>query len=141
VQLKIFALGSCISLALFSPVAVGLCHVALPNSKTDIEKSISIPGYFADTAVPAMKAQLLSKGANPSQIFAKIAGGAKTRVEIGDYFGIGQKNTIAVKAQLIKAGIRLVAEETGGEISRTAYVKYGDKMLSLHHPVKGAWEI
>jgi chemotaxis receptor (MCP) glutamine deamidase CheD len=143
IEIKIFALGSCVGLALFCPEleTVGLAHVALPNSKTDKEKSLALPGYFADTAVGALLSRMNDFGCPTNKIFAKIAGGAKTNVEIGDFFGIGQKNSIAIKANLIKSGIKLRAEEVGGNISRTASLKSSDSNLTLYHPEKGTWEI
>lgn len=141
--LKIFALGSCIGLTMFCPVKkiVGMAHVVLPNSKTDVEKSIKIPGYFADTAVAAMLERMNEFGCMSDKIVAKIAGGAKTKVEIGDYFGIGQKNAIAVKANLLKRGVKILAEDIGGTISRTVSAQIGSDKVTLYFPDKGTWEI
>lgn len=142
-EIKIFALGSCIGLAMFCRKTriAGLCHVALPNSKTDSIKADSLPGYFANTAIDAMQQKMVALGCKPEDIYAKIAGGAKTKVELGNYFAIGQKNTIAVKAALVKKGIKLLAEDVGGEISRTVYVKPGKNELNIHHPNKGDWTL
>lgn len=142
-DLKIFALGSCIGLALFCPLknVVGLSHVALPGSKIDLEKAEGLPGYFADTAVPALLNKMYEIGCPVNKIYAKIAGGSKTKVEIGNHFEIGSRNVIAVKAGLLKAGIRILGEDIGGIISRTVTLKAGDKMLSLYYPDKGTWEI
>jgi len=142
-RLKIFALGSCIGLALFSPKnhIVALAHVVLPTSSTDEEKAKNQPGYFADSAIRAMLRVMHSHGCGKNDIFAKIAGGAKTRVDIGDYFGVGQRNHLAVKAGLMKYGIKIVAEDVGDDISRTVWVEAGDDNLNLHHPEKGTWQI
>ena len=142
-EIKIFALGSCIGLAFFcrSNNLVGLCHIALPSSKTDVEKSLQIPGYFADSAISELIKLMSQQGCNPMHLVAKIAGGSKTKVELGNYFAIGQKNTIAVKAGLLKKGIKIVAEDIGGEISRTVSVKAGNDFLKIHHPQKGEWNI
>ncbi|MFP4542767.1 MAG: response regulator [Candidatus Kapaibacterium sp.] len=141
--LKIYALGSCIGLAMVCPVKniVGMAHVVLPNSKTDGEKALKLPGYFADSAVKEMIRLMIEKGCRNNQIFAKIAGGAKTKVEIGDYFNVGQRNTISVKANLLKSGIKILAEDVGGNISRTASLKVGETKLSLYYPDKGTWQI
>jgi chemotaxis receptor (MCP) glutamine deamidase CheD/CheY-like chemotaxis protein len=141
--LKIFALGSCVGVALFckdKPV-VGLCHVVLPSSNSDKEKALKIPGYFADSGIQAMIEKMQSMGCQKSNIFAKIAGGAKTRAEIGDFFGIGQRNSVSAKATLLKQGIKLLAEAIGGEISRTVAAVPGQYKLTLHHPDQGTWEI
>lgn len=141
--LKIFALGSCIGLGLFCPSrnVVGLAHVALPQSTTDMEKAEKLPGYFADTAVDALLKKMGEFGCTPDKIYAKIAGGAKTKIELGDYFGIGQRNGVAVKAGLLKRGIKILGEDIGGTISRTVSIKVGDKKMSLYFPDKGTWEI
>lgn len=141
--LKIFALGSCVGLTLFCPSknVVAMSHVALPASKTDAKKAEDLPGYFGDTVVSALLSKMAEYGCMPNMIFAKIAGGAKTQVELGDFFNIGQKNIISVKSSLIKHQVKLLAEDVGGEISRTVYVKGGDKFLTIHHPSKGNWQI
>lgn len=142
-ELKIYALGSCVGLALFcnGNPAVSLAHVVLPASKSDVEKAKKLPGYFADTAVDTMIAGMMQKGCPKNAIYAKMAGGAKTNVDIGDYFGVGQRNAVAVKAALIKHGIKVVASETGGEISRTVTVSPGKNTMKLYHPDKGDWEL
>lgn len=142
-EIKIFALGSCIGLALFAPDKnyVGLAHIALPSSKTDPGKSLTLPGYFANTAVPALFGSLIESGCNPEMIYAKMAGGATTRADQTNYFNIGQKNYIAVKANLLKRRIKIMGEDVGGEISRTSIVRPESKMLLLNHPQKGNWEI
>jgi chemotaxis receptor (MCP) glutamine deamidase CheD/ActR/RegA family two-component response regulator len=141
--LKIFALGSCVGVALFSPAnnIAALAHVVLPSSSNDRDKALSLPGYFADSAVAAMLNQMQNMGCNKTQIIAKLAGGAKTQAEVGDFFSIGSRNAVAAKAALLKNGIKVVSDDLGGAISRTASVVVGDTKLSLHHPEKGKWEI
>jgi chemotaxis receptor (MCP) glutamine deamidase CheD/DNA-binding NarL/FixJ family response regulator len=142
-ELKIYALGSCVGVALFCPnkSVVGLGHIVLPSSSADREKAEKLPGYFADSGVRAMLSKMNSHGCVNSTIIAKIAGGAKTGVDIGDYFGIGQRNSVAVKATLIKNGVKVVSSELGGNISRTATVNVGNQSLFLYHPDRGTWEI
>lgn len=142
-QLKIFALGSCVGVALFSPSnpVIAMAHIVLPSSNTDPEKAKSMPGYFADTGIAIMLEKMNDLGCSKNNIFAKLAGGAKTTAEIGDYFGIGQRNALAVKATLIKQGIKVVSDDLGGTISRTVWVRTGETKLYLIHPEKGNWEI
>ncbi|MCX6146514.1 MAG: response regulator [Candidatus Kapabacteria bacterium] len=141
--LKIFALGSCIGLALFcrKPEVVALAHIVLPTSTNDLEKAKLVPGYFADTAIKSILDKMQNMGCNIKDINAKLAGGAVTRVAIGDFFGIGQRNHLASKAGLLKNGIKIVAEEVGGDISRTVFVQLGSDKFNLHHPEKGHWSI
>jgi chemotaxis receptor (MCP) glutamine deamidase CheD/FixJ family two-component response regulator len=141
--LKIFALGSCVGVALFCPPdpTVALAHVVLPSSSTDREKAKNMPGYFADTAVGIMLQIMNENGCPNSRIVAKLAGGAKTNAEVGDYFSIGQRNAVAVKATLLKYGVKVLSDDLGGNISRTIHVTTGDKKLYLMHPEKGRWEL
>jgi chemotaxis receptor (MCP) glutamine deamidase CheD/CheY-like chemotaxis protein len=141
--LKIFALGSCVGLALFCPPTpiIGMAHVVLPSSSTDTTKASNLPGYFADTAVNIMLERMNDYGCANARIIAKLAGGAKTNVDIGDYFGIGQRNAVAVKAALLKKGVKILGEDLGGNISRTVHSRVGESKLYLMHPDKGNWEI
>lgn len=141
--LKIFALGSCVGVALFCPSKriVSLIHIVLPASKNDKEKAENIPGYFADTGIVHILGEMNKLGCINNNIFAKIAGGAKTSVDIGDYFSIGQRNSVAVKATLLKNKIKIRGENIGGNISRTVWVTPGNDNYNLHHPEKGNWTL
>jgi chemotaxis receptor (MCP) glutamine deamidase CheD/DNA-binding NarL/FixJ family response regulator len=141
--MKIYALGSCIGLAMFCKEnsLSALAHIALPSSKTDPEKAERMPGYFADTAIDILMNNMLQSGCQKSSLVAKIAGGAKTKVELGDFFSIGQKNILAVKAGLIKKGIKLQGDDTGGNISRTVEVQPGKLEMSISYLNKEPWKI
>ncbi len=141
--LKIYALGSCVGVSLFCEAngAAGLSHVVLPSSNSDKEKSKETPGYYADTAVDELIRRMQGLGCKQSSLYAKIAGGAKTRAEISDFFGIGQKNAIAVKAALLKRGIKVKVEDIGKDLSRTVTVKPGTGKVVVYHPEKGNWEL
>ena len=141
--LKIYALGSCVGVALFCETnkAVGLCHVVLPSSSADREKANEKPGYYADTAVKALVEKMNDLGCSTSSITAKIAGGAKTKAEISDYFGVGQRNAVAVKAALLKYDIPVKGQDVGKEFSRTVWTRPGDSKLYIQHPEKGTWTL
>ena len=141
--LKIFALGSCVGVGLFCPSKniVALAHIVLPASKTDREKAKKLPGYFADTGIAHLLNKMNKMGCSNGSVYAKIAGGAKTTVDIGDYFSVGQRNAVTVKATLLKNKIKILGEDIGGNISRTVWVTPGDKKYHLHHPDKGDWSL
>ncbi len=54
--MKTFALGSCVAVIFLIPElkAVGLVHVALPDSTLNLNRSKEKPGFFADTGIPAL---------------------------------------------------------------------------------------
>ncbi len=115
-------LGSCIGLALIDRLSgvAGMAHIVLPDSGGSDRE----PGKFADTAVPAMLAQMQSAGAVTRQLDAVLAGGARM-FELGE-MDIGARNADAVKAGLTRAGLKIRAAETGGTRGRTLRLTVGD---------------
>ncbi len=114
-------LGSCVGIALRDPVTKvgGLAHIMLPDSRlssnnTNIYK-------FADTGIAELVKQMKAKGAVPSRIVAKIAGGAQmfSFHNKSEMTRIGEKNVLAVKRKLAEMGIRIIAEDTGLNYGRT----------------------
>jgi len=111
-------LGSCIGVVLYAPRQhVGaLGHVVLPQS----EGRQGAPGKFADTAIPAMLRALEREGARPTNLIAKIAGGASMFGHDGP-MQIGEANAQAVTEVLRAAGIRIAEKDVGGKRGRRVY--------------------
>jgi chemotaxis protein CheD len=125
--IKTYALGSCIAVILLD-VSVGmaaLIHIALPESSIDPDKAIKLPGYFADTGLPLMIEEMKKRGATRPHIRVKIAGGASVMDDKG-IFDIGKRNLLAAKRILWKSSLGAIAEDTGGDISRTVSVQVSD---------------
>ena len=76
-SLTTLGLGSCIGLTLYDPVSKigGLVHYMLPDS-TKLRNNTNI-AKFGDTGIRELYNQMISNGANPRRMVAKIAGGAK----------------------------------------------------------------
>ncbi|MCD5405059.1 MAG: chemotaxis protein CheD [Desulfotomaculum sp.] len=114
-------LGSCVGLTLYDPnlKVGGLLHIMLPDSKRF--NKVDKPAKFTDTGVPLMFKELCRKGAKASRLQAKIAGGAQMFSGRDKNFSmnIGEQNVNAVKQALKKLGIKLLADETGGNHGRT----------------------
>ena len=113
-------LGSCVGVVLYdeSKKLAGLVHVMLPDSTLNRTTQIN-EAKFADTGVKAMAETLKRQGA--LRLKAKIAGGAQMFqfTSDKDSMRIGPRNVEAVKTQLRKLAIQLVAEDTGGNSGRT----------------------
>ena len=81
--IKTYALGSCVAVVLLDPQTrtVGMVHVALPDSTIRPEKVASLPGYFADTGIPALLQEMRKCGTRgPQGLIVKLAGsGASPR--------------------------------------------------------------
>jgi chemotaxis protein CheD len=121
-------LGSCIGLALVdrSSGVAGIAHIVLPESPGG---SRTEPGRFADLAVPALIAQMQEAGAVTRRLDAVLAGGARM-FEVGE-MDIGARNAAAVKAGLARAGLKILAAETGGNRGRTLRVTVGEFAVTV----------
>jgi chemotaxis protein CheD len=107
--------GSCIALALHHPTFRKgvMAHIVLPDSAG----RHGTPGKFADTAVPQMLELLQELGVPVHCLTAKLAGGANMFGSSGP-LQIGGANVEAVGHALRTAGIRIAAEDTGGNHGR-----------------------
>lgn len=114
-------LGSCVGVVLYDSGAkiAGLVHIMLPDS-TKIQNNEN-KAKFADTGIEEMVCQVVKAGASRARLKAKIAGGAQMfafRAE-NDLLRVGARNVEAVKEELEKLRIPLVAEDTGDSYGRT----------------------
>jgi len=109
-------LGSCVGVCVRDPTAKvgGMVHVMLPDSGG---RNVPNPGKYADTGIAKLVEDLEKMGASRFRMEAKIAGGAA--MFEGKGLNIGVKNVEAVKTNLRKHGIKLVAEDTGGNRARS----------------------
>lgn len=122
--IKTYALGSCIAVIILDVKIgmAGMIHIALPDSTIDPDKAKSLPGYFADTGLPLMIEEMKRLGAMRAHVRVKIAGGATVMDDKG-IFDIGKRNLLAAKRILWKSSLGAIAEDTGGDISRTVTVR------------------
>lgn len=126
-ELVAIGLGSCIGLALVDRASnvAGLAHVVLPESQGKTEPKAK----FADLAVPDLIARLEAAGAVRRRLEAVMIGGARM-FAVGASLDIGARNSEAVRAALNAAGVRIQAEEVGGNRGRTARVIVGNDVSS-----------
>lgn len=124
-KLKTFGLGSCVAVITLDPRvrSVGLMHVALPDSSINPEKARMQPAYFADTGIPYLLNEMAKLGSKPNGqgLIFKLVGGAQV-MDPNQRFNIGKRNVLTIKKILWKYNLAVVAEETGGNISRTVDV-------------------
>jgi chemotaxis protein CheD len=125
--IKTYALGSCIAVIILDAKLqiAGLIHIALPDSTIDEEKARKTPGYFADTGLPLMIEEMKRLGSIRANVRVKIAGGATVMDDKG-VFDIGKRNLLAAKRILWKSSLGAIAEDSGGDISRTVSVRVSD---------------
>jgi chemotaxis protein CheD len=108
-------LGSCVGVVLYhARLQIGaMSHVVLPNSNG----RTGTAAKFADSAIPHMLTLLEQRGAFPSGMVAKIAGGS-CMFGNGGPLQIGEANIKAATAALEAAGIKIVGRDLGGSCGR-----------------------
>jgi chemotaxis protein CheD len=127
------ALGSCLGLMVFDPVAKvgGLLHAMLPLSSINPEKAQVKPAMFVDLGVPLLFKALYEKGAAKARLVVKAAGCGNPMGK-NEVFKIGERNYTVLKKILWKNNMLLDAEDVGGSVSRTIHfeVSSGQVLLS-----------
>jgi chemotaxis protein CheD len=131
-ELKTYALGSCVAVVVWDSAAKvgGMAHIVLPEGQINPEKAAEKPGYFADTGLPVLFAELKKAGANRRTCWVKLVGGASILDE-NRVFDIGRRNALAVKKYLWKVGLAVKAEELGGSVSRTVSLEVATGTLTI----------
>lgn len=143
-DVKTFALGSCVSVILLDPKTrtVGMAHVALPDSSINKAKATEKPGYFADTAIPALLTHMAKFGCDPrgKGMVVKLCGGANV-MDTNDTFQIGKRNALAIKKILWSFGMGAVSEDLGKNYSRTVSISVSAGQVMLSSPGKPNWQL
>lgn len=133
-----YALGSCVGICLYDKLTgiSGLSHVLLPESSMcPNDRNVM---KFADTAVQALIERMERAGASRMRLTAKIAGGARLFGGISGTIQIGERNIAAVKAQLTRFRIPLLAEDTGLDYGRTVEFHAADGVVHVKTALRGS---
>jgi chemotaxis protein CheD len=140
--LKTMALGSCVGLIVLEPASrtVGMAHIALPDSSINRTMAQKQAGRFADTAVPALLNLIEQQSKTRKDYIIKLVGGAQV-ARMKDTFNIGKRNILAVKKILWQMRLAPIAEDLGGQISRTVTVEAGTGKVILHSPGRPDWTV
>jgi chemotaxis protein CheD len=125
-----YALGSCVGISLYDPASRigGLSHIMLPSSSLRADGATDNRMKYADTAISDMLAYMEHLGAVRTYICAKIAGGANMFGTMEGSFieTIGDRNVEAVRQELARLGIPLIAEDVGANYGRTVHFNLED---------------
>ena len=137
-----YALGSCVALMLYDPVAqvAGMVHYMLPESAESHGDSDGRPCKFADTAIPFLLRSALAHGADKRRLMVFAAGGAQVMSD-NSMFNIGKRNCLALRKALWKFGLIAHAEDTGGTTIRTVRLEVGSGRVWLQSPGGQQWEM
>lgn len=136
-------LGSCVGVVLYDELKkiAGMVHIMLPESSLDRSGKMNHAKY-ADSGIYALMEMLKVEGVRPMTLKAKIAGGSQMfKFGSNDTLRIGPRNVDAVKQELKRLSIPILAEETGGSSGRTIEFNPETSMLSVRTVNKGTIEI
>ena len=119
-----YALGSCIGLIIYDPVAKvgGILHYMLPESSIDKEKAAARPYMFADSGIPRLFKSAYKLGAVKQRMKVYVAGGAEILDQKG-FFNIGKRNYMALKKMFFKNKMMITKQSVGGNTNRTIRIE------------------
>jgi chemotaxis protein CheD len=134
------ALGSCVAVCAFDPVAKAgaMAHVVLPSLPGFLSQNGKIdesPGKYADRAIPNLIRRLEVLGVDRTRLQFKMVGGSailssgrpSTRLDIG------QRNAQSVLAALLAEGFYPIAAELGGKQGRTLYFQPATGLIRVRN--------
>ena len=125
-----YALGSCVGICLYDPVAQigGMVHILLPDSKLIPDKPDVY--RYADTGITALCTKMQIKGAVRSRMYAKVAGGAcMFASEIST--NIGKRNVNAVRQILQNLAIPIKGEDVEKNYGRSIWFYCSDGLVKV----------
>src|SRR5262245_15145878 len=98
VTLSTYALGSCLGIIAYDPIAQtgGILHIMLPDSSISHDKAAKQPAMFADTGLPLFFRALAGMKVERNRLRVFLTGGASV-LNGTDPFKIGARNITAVK--------------------------------------------
>ncbi|MCM3709918.1 chemotaxis protein CheD [Sporosarcina luteola] len=142
-SIRTSGLGSCVGVVLYdeSKKIAGLLHVMLPDSSLGRSDRLNA-AKFADTGIYSLMELLKAEGVRPLSLKAKIAGGSQMfQFGSSDSIRIGPRNVEAVKKELARLSIPIIAEDTGGSSGRTIEFDPMTSVLSIRTVNLGTKEI
>ncbi len=140
---KTLALGSCVAVVILDAnnKSVGLLHIALPESSINKKRAKEKPGMFADTGIPILLEEMQRLGYDEkSELIIKLAGGASI-MDPNKTFNIGKRNVLAIRNTLSRFGLDTIAEDVGGNISRSVSIDLNMGKVMVSSPGRGEWEL
>lgn len=127
-----YALGSCIGVTVYDPVAKigGLLHFMLPSAELNKDKAAANPAMFGDIGIPLLFKSCYEKGAKKERLTVCAAGGAEVLSDDG-HFKIGSRNRTLLRKIFWKNNILIAGDETGGSNSRTLSLNMADGTVTV----------
>jgi chemotaxis protein CheD len=127
------AVGSCIAVCVFDPVArvAGMLHLLLPESSINPERAGEQPAVFADTGIPLLFQTAYGYGLAKQRAIVKLVGGAEMPQTHRGWFNTGHRNLLAARTLLWRNGVFVAAEDVGGTDARTVHLSVGSGRVQV----------
>lgn len=128
-----YALGSCLGVVLFDPVAHvgGLLHAMMPRSDIDGAKAHAEPAMFVDTGIPALFRACYELGARKDRLLVRLVGAASIHGDESDPFQIGRRNLQTARQLFKKNEVPVHAEDVGGTAWRNVSLHVGSGEVAV----------
>lgn len=135
VVLSTYALGSCIGVVAYDPVAKagGILHLMLPDSAISPNKAHQQPAMFADTGLPLLFRALVGLRAERRNLRIFLAGGAAV-LQGEDAFKIGERNVVAATKFMQANGVYVKFNDVGGHQNRTLHLEVSSGRVTMKMP-------
>lgn len=132
VILSTYALGSCVGVVAYDPVARvgGVLHLMLPDSRISPSRAGGRPAMFADLGLPLLLREMAGLRADPRRLRLYVAGGASVLQGV-DPFKIGDRNLQAVHEIIRQRGLPVRGASVGGTVNRTLHCEVATGRLRL----------
>lgn len=130
-------LGSCIAVCLYDKKLRigGMNHYLLPFWNGNGLQSLK----FGNISIPKLIDEMLEKGANIRNMEAKIFGGATINISSCNAIMVGEKNILVAREVLNDYGIKIVAEDVGGNQGRKIFFNIETGKVLLKYTVKSSF--
>jgi chemotaxis protein CheD len=132
VVLACIGLGSCIAVTVYDKVVKigGMIHIVLAKHQGSNTNDLS---KFADTGIPLLLNEMVTKGADKNRLIVKIAGGAQMTIAPGlkDTFKTGERNLVQILYTLEQEDVGLKAADVGGTLGRTVKLHIGTGTVTV----------
>jgi len=116
-----YALGSCLGVAVYDPVARvgGMLHALLPHIELDPVRARDQPAMFVESGLPALFRACYAQGARKERLVVHLAGAGANTIPERDHFEIGRRNLLMARKLFWKNSILVSGQDVGGNAPRT----------------------
>lgn len=132
-----YALGSCLGLVIYDPVAKvgGMLHAMLPDSSIHRKKEEPLnPHKFVNTGIPMLFKEAYKLGAQKKKIKIKMTG-CSNILDDSNFFNIGKRNYAAARKLLWKNNVIIDAEhcDNSKSVTLTLEIKTGKVTMRIQN--------